>query len=338
MAVITVIGGMGFIGRHLVDRLSSGGHTIRVVSRSAGGASGSSGVECVRGSVANAEDMLKALEGSEVVYFLATGGGQAWSDYERDFVQGARNVGNACLQHGVKRLVYTSSIAALYLGDAGVLTEADGVDKKPELRSFYSRAKIEAERVLTQLHINSGLPVVIVRPGVVMGRGGLLAHSGIGQWATDITCNGWDSGKHPLPFVLADDIAAAMVSAMQKEGIEGKAFNLVGDVRLTAVEFTRLMAEHSRRRVRFIPQSQVMLQCEEILKWFIKVLARKKENPFPSWRDLKSRSLLTEIDCSAAKQVLGWQPVSSPERFVAEALDSCIHPIQDGDIRKPFIS
>lgn len=334
MAEIVVIGGSGFIGRHLVRRLVEGGAKVRVVSRSAGTIPGLPAVEYVTAAVGNAAEMLKALEGSREVYHLAAGGGASWADFERDFVAGAHNVAEACRQHGVRRLVYASSIAVLYLGDGGIITEVAGVDPKPAARSAYARAKIAAEGVLIGLHTETGFPVVIVRPGVVMGRGGLLTHSGIGMWPSDVCCMGWGGGEYPLPLVLADDVADAMIAAMKADGIEGRSFNLAGDVRPSAREFTRIMAEHSRRRIQFFPHSMPWLQGVEIMKWLIKAAARKQENPFPSWRDLKSRSLRTQLDCSAAKQLLGWAPVATLDPFIAAAIDSCIRPIQPGDLRQ----
>ena len=62
-------------------------------------------------------------------------------------------------------------------------------------------------------------------------------------------------------------------------------------------------------------------------------VARKAENPFPSFRDLKSNSLRTRIDCSAAKRDLGWQPVSDRQEFIAKAILPHIKAVTPGDLR-----
>lgn len=330
---VVVLGGTGFIGRPLVSALAENGCRVRVLSRQPGLASSASPVIYVAGSVANAAQIQEITAGADTVFHLATGGGDSWADFHRDFVQGARNVAEACLKSRVRRLIYTSSIAALYLGEARAIDEKLPVDPKAHRRSLYSRAKAETERTLNDLHASRQLPVIIMRPGVVMGRNGLLTHSGTGYWASDVSCIGWGRGRTPVPFVLVQDIVHALLLAMDKPGIEGSTFNLVGDVRLTAAEFVRIVAERSRRDIRFYPRSLAMLQIIEIAKWVLKVAARKPENAFPSYRDLKSRALISQFDCSAPKKILGWSPNSDVEVFLRESIDCHLRPVLTGDLR-----
>ena len=283
--------------------------------------------------MADAAAISDSIAGSQAVVYLATGGGATWSDFERDFVGGARNVGQACLRHAVRRLVYTSSTAALYLGRKMTIDESAGVDGTGAGRGMYSRAKIMAEGLLQEMRATSQLPVVVVRPGVVVGRGGMLNHSGIGLWPSDTCCIGWGRGNTPLPFVLVDDVARAIVSALDTPAIEGMCFNLAGDVNLSAREFVRLLAERSFRNCRFYPQSFAKMQLLEIGKWLLKHLARKRDNPFPSYRDLKSRSMRSQLDTSAAKKFLNWSPNRSREVFIAEAIESHCPPPPAGDLR-----
>jgi nucleoside-diphosphate-sugar epimerase len=331
-----VIGGSGFIGGQLVRALAERGASVRVVSRSVqSGAWASPQVQCVRGDVTNREQMAAAVKGARIVYHLAAGFGNTWQDFERGIVEGTRNVAESCLQHGVERLIFTSSIAALYLGAAGRIDERTGADPRPEGRSHYSRAKGLAERLLGELHANSRLPVVILRPAVVVGEGGMLTHGGLGIWASDLCCIGWGRGRKPLPFVLASDVVDALMKAGDVPGIEGLTFNLAGDVRPTAVEFLQILRSRARRNFRFYPQSLWKMQALEAGKWLLKIAARKPDNPFPSYRDLKSRALACQLDCSLAKEKLGWQPVQDAESFFAEAIDSHLPAIPAGDLRRP---
>jgi nucleoside-diphosphate-sugar epimerase len=75
------------------------------------------------------------------------------------------------------------------------------------------------------------------------------------------------------------------------------------------------------------------LQSIEIVKWVLKLCARKAENPFPSYRDLKSRSFRASFDNSGAKQALGWKPNADLEVFVQQALRTHIRPVPSGDLR-----
>lgn len=328
---VLVIGGHGFIGRNLVDLLVDSGCDVTIGSRSPGNQRGA--VRTLVVDVARRETVDAAVAEADVVYHLATGGGDTWSDFERDFIYGTRNVAEACLHYGVRRLIYTSSIAALYLGKRRKLTEADGRDRKPLGRAMYSRAKILAEQVLIDFQRNHDLPVVIMRPGVVVGSRGMLNHSGVGYWPCDVCCIGWNHGRTPLPFVLVRDVAAAMFAALDAPEIDGMNFNLVGDVRPTAREYISRLATAARRNYRYYPQSLWKLQMIEIGKWLLKSAARKKENPFPSYRDLKSRGLTSPIDCSAAKRFLGWMPNRDEEFFYREAIQANLRPMLEGDLR-----
>lgn len=331
---IVVTGGAGFLGSALLNLLQACGEQVLVVSRSADPRqSGRDGITYARGDVADAAGMMQHIAGASTVFHLASGGGDRWSDYERDVVGGAKNVAAACKKHNVARLIYTSSIAALYLGKSATIDERSGPDPKPMKRSYYSRAKVLAEQVYRDLHAREALPVVIVRPGLVMGRGGVLNHTGVGTWPSDITCLGWGRGNHPLPFVLVQDVAHALVACMTTPNIEGRSFNLAGDVFLTAREFVRLTCKRARRRFRFYPQSLFKMQSVEVGKWMLKAVAGKPENPWPSFYDLKSRSLRTAFDCSAAKQTLGWQPNADLEVFLKEAIGCHLRPAVAGDLR-----
>ena len=330
---VVVLGGTGFIGQAFVPLLLQRGYRVTVVSRQLrAGNLPRAGVEFVRGAVGGAECMRRVIPGADVVCHLAPGGGETWAEFERDYIHATRTIATACLEHGVQRLVYASSIAALYLGSGGSMQEDRGTDPKPLRRSQYSRAKGAAEAVLKEFQ-KQDLPVVILRPGVVVGRGGPLNHGGLGQFPADTCCLAWGGGNTPLPFVLAEDVAQAFLGAVEAPGIEGKSFNLAGDVCLSAREFVKIVAERSHRNFRFYPQSLVKMQLLDIGKWILKVIARKPDNSFPSFRDLKSRTLRTHLDCSAAKRDLGWRPNDSLEVFLRETIDANLPEIPPGDLR-----
>ncbi len=331
---VLVIGGLGFIGRRLVALLRDAGCGVRIMSRQAGcGQQAQPGIAYIRGEVADAEAVLAAARGPSAVYDLSMPVATTWAEYQRLYLQGAANVAAACAQHGVRRLIYTSSIAALNLGLRGRQDENAGVDPKPHTRDLYSRVKIESERLLLDLHARAGLPVVIVRPGIVVGPGGMLAHFGAGFWRQEICCQGWGNGKRPLPFVLVDDVARAMVAAKDAPGIEGKTFNLAGDVRLTAREYVAELAARSRRNYRIYPEPLLKLQVLYVMKWLVKAALRKPGNAWPYYRDLKCNAFFADLDCSQAKRLLGWQPMADREAFLREAIDSQLPPIPPGDLR-----
>ena len=63
-------------------------------------------------------------------------------------------------------------------------------------RGDYARAKaVLADRAMLAMHTRAEhLPVVVLRPGVVVGEGGLPFHSGVGLYNNDQHCIGWNAG------------------------------------------------------------------------------------------------------------------------------------------------
>lgn len=331
MDKVVVIGGGGFIGRALVRRLVDAGYAVTVVSRSSKSTSGP--VEYLKGEVADAARMLEIIKGARYVYDLSMSLGTKWSDYERDYIGGARNVATACLEHGVERLLYTSSISALYLGSGRKTDERDGYDPYPEKRGFYGRGKIEAERVLLDFHKTRKLNVVIFRPGIVLGPGGMLAHGALGDIVSDIFIQGFGSGTHPLPCVLVDDVADAMFTARNTPGIEGMSFNLAGDVRPTAREYIEQLRRFTGRNFQYIPRSVLKIGAIDRFKWLIKLLVRKADNVCEPYRDYKSLTMSSFLDCTLAKEKLNWRPVSDREEFFRQAIGVHVKPLPEGDLR-----
>ena len=330
---VVVFGGAGFIGRHLTAQLLEAGCGVTVVSRTAGlGMRQEPGLRYFRASVTEADRVTEAVADAAVVYDLSMSGGATWSDYERNFIQGALNVARACQIHGVRRLVYTSSISALYLGRRGKLTEAEGPDPKAGGRSYYSRAKVEAEKMLMNLHRTEKLPVVVVRPAIVLGAGGLLAHGALGMAYSDTCIMGWGRGNNPLPCVLVRDIARAMVLAKDAPGIEGMTFNLSGDIRPTAEEFVELLRKRTLRNFRFYPRSVWLMGASDVLIAMVKALVHKSQIG-NSYRDLQSLTMAADLDCSAARKLLGWEPETDRDVFFREAIDVHLKPIHRGDLR-----
>ena len=231
--------------------------------------------------------------------------------------------GGSCRYRGrlaerVGRLIHVSSIAALYLGDAGALvTGATEVDPKAARRSAYAHGKAASERLLVEL---AGPALCILRPGLVVGAGGLALHGGLGFYNNEQHCLGWNAGDNPLPFVLVEDVAEAIFLAGRADAALGRAYNLVGDVGLSAREYLGELARALGRPLVFHPQSVAKLQAVEIGKWLVK-RAIGRSAPLPSYRDLKSRGLRARFDCADAKRDLGWRPVAERAEFVRRGVD-----------------
>jgi nucleoside-diphosphate-sugar epimerase len=323
-----VLGGTGFIGRRVVAKLVERGLPVTAVVRRAhslpavlADAARDGRLRLAHGRLEDGEALAAALKGAKTVLHLATGGGADWETIERSMVQGSVDVAEAALAAGVERFVYVSSIAALYAGpDRGtsVIDDELQTDPQPEGREIYSRGKMEAERRLLELHRRRGLPLVIVRPGVVLGEGTPLQHSGLGLWVRDNHCVGWGLGDHPLPVVDVDDVAEALVllALHPGHGLDGQALNLCSRAPLSAREIVQEMRWATGRDLHFHPRPLWLSQTMEIGKWLVKKAGRRPGVTFPSYRDLKTRSLAVPFNSRLARETLGWKPVEDREEFL----------------------
>src|SRR5579862_4423512 len=107
-ATVLVTGASGFIGSHLVKRLTEGGARVRCLTRGAGALPG---VETVRGDYASGAGLQEAVAGVEVVYHLAgVTKAPRRADYFTGNAEATENLARRCA--GVPRFVHVSSLAA----------------------------------------------------------------------------------------------------------------------------------------------------------------------------------------------------------------------------------
>ena len=321
---IAVLGGTGFIGTHLVQRLVSEGRRVVVMARNPRNLPAVFGdplVRVERGDIGDGVAVARAIVGCPVVVNLAHGGGGATFEAIRHaMVGGAETVARACLEAKVARLIHVGSIASLYLGpQRDAVTGKTPPDPQESARGDYARAKVLADRLLLEMHARDGLPVVILRPGVVVGEGTSPFHSGVGLYNNDQHCIGWNAGRNPLPFVLAEDVADGILRACSAAGIEGRCYNLAGDVCPSAREYTGALGRGLGRPLRYHPQSPSLMWLMEIGKWVIK-RATGRSVAAPSRRDFLSRGMRARLDCSDAKADLGWRPNADAAHFEARAI------------------
>ena len=325
---VAVLGGTGFIGQHLTRALLDAGKRVAVMARTTKNLPGlfhDPRVGVFRGSISDPVAVAEVVARAPQVVNLAHGGGGAdRAAIEKAMVGGAKTVARACLEAGSERLLFVSSSAALYLGDPlKTLDHASGPDAQPEARGDYGYAKVKAEEAMLAMHREAGLPVSILRPAVVVGEGTSPFHSALGAYNTDTHCVGWSGGTSPLPFVLGEDVAGAILRALEveREAVVGKALNLVGDVRWSARRYTEELAKATGRPLAYHPKGMASLAGMEWLKWAAKRASGRKGVPTPSSRDLRSRGMVSKIDTRHEKELLGWEPVADEATFRARAID-----------------
>jgi dihydroflavonol-4-reductase len=169
--IVAVTGATGHIGSNLVRTLLKRDRKVRALAHHNQKALESLDVEIVKGDISDPYSLAKAFSGAEVVYHLAARISLSMSDWpalEAINVIGTRNVVDACLQCGVRRLMHFSSIHAMTpeplnepLDERRPLVDSQGCPP-------YDRSKAAAEMAVRE-GIEQGLDAVILNPTSVIG-------------------------------------------------------------------------------------------------------------------------------------------------------------------------
>lgn len=168
---VVVTGGAGHLGGTLVRTLLARNRSVRVLVHRDRRAVDGLNVEIVPGDVRDLDSLCRAFEGAPLVYHTAARISLRKNDWpllEAINVDGTRNVVEACLRCGVRRLVHVSSIHALDQQPLDVpLDESRPLVESPR-RPPYDRSKAAGEQVVRQA-IKRGLDAVIVYPTGIIG-------------------------------------------------------------------------------------------------------------------------------------------------------------------------
>ncbi|MDA7423501.1 NAD-dependent epimerase/dehydratase family protein [Thalassococcus lentus] len=318
-----VIGGTGFIGRALTRRLVADGRDVRVLSRGTSGPFPDlpDSVETVGVSLRDEQALSDAMKGIDVVFNLAKSMDKTWEDALQNDVGVAMNIARASQKAKVKRLVYTGTIASYDMSDPGTkITEDTGFGDDMSDRNLYARSKAECERQLMQLHQSEGLPLVIARPGIVVGPGGPLQHWGIGRWHGAGAVRIWGHGHNILPFVLNDDIADGLVRMIDAP-VEGQSFNLIGERMFSARDYFDAIHQSLGARIRVSSGNLYAFYASDAVKYALKKYALRRHGVIrPSLADWKSRAHFSPFENEKPKRVLGWSPEADRAVFIEKAI------------------
>lgn len=168
---VLVTGGTGFLGRRLALRLLAAGRPVTVLARRPDADLAAAGATFIRAALEDAPAVRAACAGMSTVFHVAAKVGMwgRYDDFFRANVLGARAVVAGCKEHGVPRLVYTSTPSVVYNGE-----DLAGADESLPLTtrcpSPYASTKAIAEREI--LAANSAtLRTVALRPHLIWGVG-----------------------------------------------------------------------------------------------------------------------------------------------------------------------
>ncbi|MFZ9035187.1 MAG: NAD-dependent epimerase/dehydratase family protein [Francisellaceae bacterium] len=267
------------------------------------------------GDIREIDILDKAMEGIDYVFHLAA----MWLLHCKDFpktafdvnIQGTYNVLEACVKHGVKKLIFSSS-ASVY-GDAVSvpMTEAHPFNNK----NFYGSTKISGEAMCTAFNDRYGLSVIGLRYMNVYGPGQDMhnIYSGvvpimlkkIAENETPVI-NG--DGSQAYDFIYVEDVARANIAALLSD-VDYGFYNVGTEVQTTIRELCSLILEltESNLEIQYKPYG------EDDARQFVKNRIGSKE------KACDELGFHYRYDLEAGlEKLIQWQSTEQPSENVLE--------------------
>jgi len=263
---VCIIGGTGFVGSYVTERLISADHRPRLLVRanSAGRVEHPELCETIVGDVRDQPSVTQAIAGCDAVIYLVGLLREMPSlglTFEEMHLRGVERCILAALDQGVRRFVLMSA--------NGVC--ADGTS--------YQRTKFQAEEALRA----SGLDWTIFRPSVIFGdpRGRMEFCTQLKREIIDIPFPAplfypgllpFGAGKFELAPVSVEDVAETFVQSLERPETIGQCFQLCGPERLTWKQILNIIADSVGKTKLMIPVSGLGLRAAAALlerqSWF----------------------------------------------------------------------
>jgi dihydroflavonol-4-reductase len=225
-----VTGGTGFLGANLAKGLAEQGWQVRILRRSTSplAAVKDLNVEHVFGDITEIDSLTAAMRDVDVVFNVA-----AISQYWRNSasliykvnVGGAQNVFDAAARSGVRRIVHTSSAAAVGFIRGRSANEDDPFNQPPD-RFPYGHSKWLAEE-LARERVKAGQDIVMVNPSAIVGARDI-------NWISGSLLREAKRGRIPVipqggvNFVAVQDVVAGHIAAAA-QGRSGERYILGGE-------------------------------------------------------------------------------------------------------------
>ncbi|CAA0102331.1 UDP-glucose 4-epimerase [BD1-7 clade bacterium] len=217
---VLITGATGFVGSHTAKAIKTAGHQIRLLVRSESKAKavlsnlGVEADEIIVGDITDKDAVKRAVEGCDAVIhaaaMVATADKYADLVWETN-VGGTKNVIGSSLDAGIKRIIFVSSVSAIFDVHADVLDENSPVSTA---QNPYGRSKIACENYVRELQ-DQGAPIVITYPtGVVGPDDPALSepHFGIKMFVGQFTF----TSSTGMQFVNVADVAKAHVAILER--------------------------------------------------------------------------------------------------------------------------
>ncbi len=227
-----VTGATGFVGAAVARALLDSGWQVRVLTRAGSNRTNLAGLpfDIAVGDLTIASSLEPALAGCQALFHVAADYRLGVLDHSQLYktnVEGTRNLLAAATRAGIKKIVYTSSVATMGIpGDGSPGDERTAVSLAAMI-GHYKRSKFLAEQVVLEA-VRAGVPAVIVNPSTPVGPGDVKP-TPTGQLVLDAA-----AGRMPayvdtgLNIVHVDDVAAGHLLAFDRGRI-GERYILGGE-------------------------------------------------------------------------------------------------------------
>jgi dihydroflavonol-4-reductase len=169
-----VTGATGFLGSHVARQLESRGAELRLLVRLTSRLENIADLPAERivGDLRDPESLKKGMAGCEFVFHVAADY-RLWSPQGKELydsnVEGTRNILRVARETGVRRVVYTSSVATMGFGNNGRLTNERTPVTISNMIGNYKRSKFMAEQLVVEA-AKAGQNVVMVNPTTPVGE------------------------------------------------------------------------------------------------------------------------------------------------------------------------
>lgn len=317
--LILVTGSTGFIGSQLCRALVARGHHVRAFHRPTSPQILLQGldVEHVIGDITQPETVERAMHGVEVVFHTAALLGRRTGDMYEVTVSGTRTILDASLNSGARKLIHTSSVAALGVPENGPsppskLDENHAWNLGPGSWP-YGYAKYLAE-VEVGKAVQKGLDASIVNPALVIGSGDLNKISGevilrVAKGQTPIAISGGLNAVH------IDDVVEGHLKALEL-GKPGDRY-ILGCENLTHVRLLEIIAE-----VTGVQPPRIVLPTKLVRALVKPITIANKWTSLPFNGEALSRvGYHFYYDTRKAQRELGVKCTRSVKEAVAESYD-----------------
>src|SRR5438874_2378808 len=227
---ILVTGATGFLGSALVTELVKQGQPIRILARDERKAREQFGdaVTIIPGEITDTKQVQQAVDGATHIYHLV---GRLYHPsvptdlYHTTHVEGTRILLAACQgQSQLQRIVHCSTT-----GVHGVTGNTPAAEDAPFAPTNpYEATKLESELLALKAHREQGLPISVVRPGLVYGPGDLHLLSLFASIKKGRPCL-IDGGKALIHPIYIDDMTTAFLLCAESPRAIGHSYNIAGD-------------------------------------------------------------------------------------------------------------